>query len=56
LPVLTACGWKGTFGCRRWQLFKDFAEYYGKAKFQNKTNGITPRRCVLKRMRHAQLH
>ena len=24
--------------------FKDFVDYYGAAKFQNKTNGITPRR------------
>lgn len=25
-------------------IFKDFAAYYGAEKFQNKTNGITPRR------------
>ena len=25
-------------------IFKDFCDYYGEAKFQNKTNGITPRR------------
>lgn len=25
-------------------IFKDFVEFYGPQKFQNKTNGITPRR------------
>lgn len=25
-------------------IFRDFVEFYGEAKFQNKTNGITPRR------------
>lgn len=25
-------------------IFKDFVKYYGESKFQNKTNGITPRR------------
>lgn len=25
-------------------IFKDFVKFYGESKFQNKTNGITPRR------------
>ncbi|ORY07217.1 glycosyl transferase [Basidiobolus meristosporus CBS 931.73] len=25
-------------------IFKDFVEYYGQSKFENKTNGVTPRR------------
>jgi starch phosphorylase len=25
-------------------IFKDFVDYFGENKFQNKTNGITPRR------------
>ena len=25
-------------------IFKDFVSFYGESKFQNKTNGITPRR------------
>ena len=28
----------------RQTIFKDFVEFFGAAKFQNKTNGITPRR------------
>ena len=28
----------------RTTIFKDFAEFFGEKKFQNKTNGITPRR------------
>lgn len=31
-------------GLIRQTVFKDFVEFYGVAKFQNKTNGITPRR------------
>jgi starch phosphorylase len=30
----------------RQTIFKDFVEFYGESKFQNKTNGITSRRHI----------
>lgn len=31
------------------QIFKDFAEFFGEDRFQNKTNGVTPRRLAVSR-------